>query len=57
MMRISDLTLLAKKIGVGILVTLIPLAILTSGLFVGQKLLKRAPHTSASHSMEASNAH
>jgi hypothetical protein len=56
-MRVSDFTLLGRKIAVGILVTLIPLGILTGGLWVGQKIMKKTPQASASHSMEASRAH
>ncbi|MGM9509101.1 MULTISPECIES: hypothetical protein [Larkinella] len=46
----SDLILLAKKIAVGILVTLIPFLILFWGLRLTQHLLNRTPQsTHASH--------
>jgi hypothetical protein len=54
-MRVSDVVLLGKKIGVGILITLIPLGILTGGLWFSQKLLKN-PQSTVSHSGEARNA-
>jgi hypothetical protein len=38
-MRIADCSLLVKKIGVGVAVTLIPLAILAGGLWITQRLL------------------
>jgi hypothetical protein len=56
LMRVSDLVLLGKKIGVGILITLIPLGILTGGLWFSQKLLKKNPQSTVSHSVEARNA-
>ncbi len=56
-MRFSDWILLWKKIGVGILVTAIPLVILAGGLWAGQRAMKRAPQPSVSRGTEASNAH
>jgi len=56
-MRVSDLILLLKKIGVGILVTLIPLGILTGGLWVSQKVVNNHPQSNVSYSKEASSAH
>lgn len=56
-MRASDLMLLWKKIGVGILVTVIPLIVLAGGLWAGQKFVNQAPQSGVSHSAEASNAH
>jgi uncharacterized protein YneF (UPF0154 family) len=55
-MGVSDLVLLAKKIAVGILVTLIPLGILTGGLWVSQKTLQKNLQPNASHSAEVSHA-
>ncbi len=55
-MGVSDLVLLAKKIAVGILVTVIPLGILTGGLWVSQKALKKNVQPIASHSVEVSHA-
>lgn len=40
-MTLSDVTLLLKKIVVGIIVTLIPFLILFGGLWLTQKLLNR----------------
>ncbi len=39
-MTISDFILIGKKILVGIIVTLIPLAILLGGIYLVQELLK-----------------
>ena len=54
-MGVSDLVLLAKKIAVGILITLVPLVILTGALWVSQKALKNVQPI-ASHSVEVSHA-
>ena len=54
-MRWADITLLGKKIGVGILVTLIPLGIVTGGLWVSQKALK-SPQATVNHSGEVLHA-
>jgi hypothetical protein len=56
LMRVSDLVLLGKKIGVGILISLIPLGILTGGLWFSQKLLRQNPQSTVGHSVEARNA-
>ena len=55
-MGVSDLVLLAKKIAVGILVTLVPLVILTGGLWVSQKALQKNVQPIASQSVEVSHA-
>lgn len=55
-MQWRDITLLGKKIGVGILITLIPLGILTGGLWVSQKALKKNPQATVNHSEEVSHA-
>jgi uncharacterized protein YneF (UPF0154 family) len=55
-MGVSDFVLLAKKIAVGILITLIPLGILTGGLWVSQKALKKNVQPIASQSVEVSHA-
>ena len=55
-MRWQDVTLLGKKIGIGILITLIPLGILTGGLWVSQKALKKNPQATVNHSEEVSHA-
>jgi len=55
-MGVSDLVLLAKKIAVGILITVVPLCILTGALWVSQKALKKNIQPTASHSVEVSHA-
>jgi hypothetical protein len=46
-MRVSDFILLGKKIGVGIVITAIPLGIFAGGLWVSRKVLaKHDPHQS-----------
>jgi hypothetical protein len=55
-MEVSDLVLLAKKIAVGIVITLVPLGILTGGLWVSQKALKKNVEPSTNHSVEVSHA-
>lgn len=40
-MRISDLVLLAKKIGIGIVITIVPLGILVGPLWVTQHFAKK----------------
>lgn len=47
-MTLSDITLLAKKILIGILVALIPALIILWGLRLTQKLLSKAPDSNAS---------
>ncbi len=44
-MTLSDVTLLGKKILVGIVVTIVPFIIIAGGLWLGQKLL--TDHSSA----------
>jgi len=55
-MEVSDLVLLAKKIAVGIVITLVPLGILTGGLWVSQKALKKNVEPITNHSVEVSHA-
>jgi hypothetical protein len=55
-MQWQDITLLGKKIGIGILITLIPLGILAGGLWISQKALKTNPQATVNHSEEASHA-
>jgi hypothetical protein len=55
-MRWADMKLLGKKIGIGILITLIPLGILTGGLWVSQKVLNRNPQANVNHAEEVSHA-
>ena len=47
-MTLSDVTLLGKKILIGILVALLPFLILFWGLRLTQKLLTKAPATNLS---------
>jgi hypothetical protein len=47
-MRLNDLTLLLKKIAVGVAVTLVPLLILTGGIWLTRTLLDRTPASAAS---------
>jgi hypothetical protein len=55
-MEVSDLVLLAKKIAVGIVITLVPLGILTGGLWVSQKALKKNVEPITNHPVEVSHA-
>jgi hypothetical protein len=56
-MRLSDITLLVKKIWVGILVTLIPLGILAGGLWLTQRTLAghSRPETNRSAQVQHEN--
>ena len=55
-MGVSDFVLIAKKIAVGIVITLVPLGILTGALWVSQKAMKKNVQPIASHSVEVSHA-
>lgn len=44
-MTLSDVNLVVKKILVGIIVTLVPFAIVVGGLWLTQKLLNDHPNT------------
>lgn len=44
-MTINDVSLLGKKVLVGIIVTLIPFIIIFGGLWLGRKLLEQSPKT------------
>lgn len=55
-MGVSDLVLLAKKIAVGIVISLLPLGILTGALWVSQKALRKNVQPTACHSVEVSHA-
>jgi hypothetical protein len=54
-MRVSDFLLLGKKIGVGIVITLIPLGILTGGLWVSHKVLARPEQHQSRTNSEAAH--
>ena len=55
LMRVSDFLLLGKKIGVGIVITLIPLGILTGGLWVSHKILARPEQHQSRTNSEAAH--
>ena len=55
-MNFSDVTLLARKILVGIVITLVPLGILTGGLWVTQRTMAKKSKAVVSHSVETSHA-
>jgi ethanolamine transporter EutH len=55
-MQLSDLTLLARKILVGIVITVVPLGILTGGLWITQKTLKKNAKPIVVQSGETSHA-
>ena len=53
-MKFSDVTLLARKILVGIVITLVPLGILTGGLWITQRTIKKDSKPIVRHSVESS---
>lgn len=55
-MQISDLTLIAKKIAVGIIITLVPLGILVGPLWFTQHKAKKNVAPAPSHTTEVSHA-
>lgn len=42
-MTINDVSLIGKKVLVGVIVTLIPFIIIVGGLWLGRKLLEKGP--------------
>ena len=54
-MKFSDVTLLARKILVGIVITLVPLGILTGGLWITQRTIKKDSKPIVRHSVETSH--
>ncbi|HEX8018866.1 hypothetical protein [Mucilaginibacter sp.] len=44
-MTINDVSLIGKKVLVGVIVTLIPFIIIFGGLWLGRKLLEKGPAT------------
>jgi len=44
-MTINDVSLIGKKVLVGVIVTLIPFVIIFGGLWLGRKLLEKGPAT------------
>jgi hypothetical protein len=55
-MRISDFTLITKKIAVGIVITVVPLGILVGPLWFTQHNVKKNVVPTASRATEASHA-
>jgi hypothetical protein len=55
-MRVSDFVLLAKKIAVGIVITVVPLAILVGPLWITQRTVRKGPAPTATHSTELRHA-
>jgi|HubBroStandDraft_4_1064222.scaffolds.fasta_scaffold826985_2 hypothetical protein len=54
-MNLTDTWLLTKKILVGIVITLVPLAILTGGLWLTQRLVGNHAHEKQTTSTKAMN--
>jgi hypothetical protein len=54
-MNLTDTWLLTKKILVGIVITLVPLAILTGGLWLTQRLVGNHAHKKQTTSTKAMN--
>jgi hypothetical protein len=50
MMRLTDTWLLTKKILVGIVISLVPLAILAGGLWITQRLSRNHTHSAQTSS-------
>ncbi|WP_162996779.1 hypothetical protein [Mucilaginibacter kameinonensis] len=46
-MTINDVSLIGKKVLVGVIVTLIPFIIIFGGLWLGRKLLEKSPAKTA----------
>jgi hypothetical protein len=55
-MQISDFTLLAKKIAVGIVITVVPLGILVGPLWLTQHNVKKSVAPTVSRAAEVSHA-
>jgi hypothetical protein len=55
-MRLSDLVLLAKKISVGVVITIVPLGIVVGSLWLTQRVATRNVAPAATESKEASHA-
>ena len=56
-MRTSDVTLLARKISVGIVITIVPLGIVVGSLWLTERAATTKAAPAAPHSNEASHAH
>lgn len=55
-MRASDVTLLARKISVGIVITIVPLGIVVGSLWLTERAATTKAAPAATHSKEASHA-
>jgi hypothetical protein len=55
-MRASDVTLLARKIAVGIVITIVPLGIVVGSLWLTERAATTKAAPAATHSKEASHA-
>ena len=55
-MNFSDVTLLVRKILVGIVITLVPLLILTGGLWITERTIKTDSKPIIRHAVETSHA-
>ena len=55
-MKFSDVRLLARKILVGIVITLVPLGILTGGLWITQRTTNKDSKVIVRRSVETSHA-
>lgn len=55
-MRVSDLILLAKKIAVGIVITIVPLGIVVGSLWLTERAATTKAAPAGTHSKEASHA-
>ena len=55
-MRIADLILLARKIAVGIVITVVPLVIVAGSLWITQRAVAKKVSTGSGHSTEVSRA-
>lgn len=56
-MTLNDVSLIGKKVLVGIIVTIIPFIIIFGGLWLGRKLLERAPKAKTSQIVQPQNSH
>ncbi|XHR92124.1 hypothetical protein ACFJIV_17280 [Mucilaginibacter sp. UC70_90] len=54
-MTINDVSLIGKKVLVGVIVTLIPFVIIFGGLWLGRKLLEKSPATKTAQIVQPQN--
>ncbi|SEN87700.1 hypothetical protein SAMN05192574_104446 [Mucilaginibacter gossypiicola] len=55
-MTINDVSLIGKKVLVGVIVTLIPFVIIFGGLWLGRKLLEKGPAAKTAQIVQPSNS-